>query len=357
MGETVYEAGQMHEMHHLYANELLPLHERNDTWGIAPWTGQYDGNKLRNVWEILTSVTPSPIAGTEGQCARDSGGYNNAMGFDLVDVGREYLSTQYGAGYYRCMMDAYHEGAAAKFHGNNDTTAMASRVKAAGNGLIKFVNDLDTLLSSQQGFTMGEWINATRALGHTAEEKAFYEWNGRSQVTLWVPCTRTQNATTLTRTVRTNKGKAAAGATDAAGAADAAATGQDNAGLGRGYSSSPVNRLTFNQNGNCHDPEEIPGLSDYAAKTWGGLERQYHAVRQGIFLKRALAFLEQPGAGVFDKLSYDREVLDFAIDWDNAPWDPTTLPPNPVGDPVDISRKLIDEYPALGPEGLKCPVA
>jgi hypothetical protein len=29
---------------------------------------------------------------------------------------------------------------------------------------------------------LGEWINASRNMGETEAEKAFYEWNGRSQV-------------------------------------------------------------------------------------------------------------------------------------------------------------------------------
>ena len=46
-------------MHHIYANELLPLHERNDTWGVAPWRGQYDTAKVLQAWALLTGAASS----------------------------------------------------------------------------------------------------------------------------------------------------------------------------------------------------------------------------------------------------------------------------------------------------------
>ena len=63
--------------------------------------------------------------------------------------------------------------------------------------------------------------------------------------------------------------------------------------------------VSFNQNGHCHNPKSIPGLSDYAAKTWGGLAREYHAPRQGMFVKRAVAYLNSPSKAylVFKKVA------------------------------------------------------
>ena len=60
-------------------------------------------------------------------------------------------------------------------------------VQAAGSALVQSVLDIDKLLSSQPGFTLGEWLALSRERGHTDEEKRLMEWTARSQVTSWTP--------------------------------------------------------------------------------------------------------------------------------------------------------------------------
>jgi alpha-N-acetylglucosaminidase len=96
----------------------------------------------------------------------------NAFGFDIADVGREYLTIHPAIAAYDCLQT---EGFA---KGN------AAAIKTGGEAAVALLHDLDELLSSQQGFLLGEWLNTSRAMGETAVEKAFYEWNARSQVAL-----------------------------------------------------------------------------------------------------------------------------------------------------------------------------
>jgi hypothetical protein len=94
----------------------------------------------------------------------------------------------------------------------------------------------------------------------------------------------------------------------------------------------------------------MPGLSDYAVKTWGGLERQYHMARYQLFIDEAVVALNTsvhsptPFNSTKFAEGYFRKFLDFAIDWDNEEWDPATLPTTTVGDPVEISMKLLAKY-------------
>jgi hypothetical protein len=37
--------------------------------------------------------------------------------------------------------------------------------------MVELIQDLDDLLSSQQGFLLGEWLNSSRSLGDTPQEK------------------------------------------------------------------------------------------------------------------------------------------------------------------------------------------
>ena len=53
-----------------------------------------------------------------------------------------------------------------------------------GKQLLESVTDIDQLLSSQPGFTLGEWLNLSRARGRSDTEKELMEWNARAQVRL-----------------------------------------------------------------------------------------------------------------------------------------------------------------------------
>ena len=107
------------------------------------------------------------IAAAE-ECDADN---NPAFIFDLVDVGREWLSIE------PC-------NAAADRLGSASTPAA---LMAANDTMATVMADLDRLLGSSDGFLLGQWIDDARALAVAAGsgDADYLEWNARSQVTSW----------------------------------------------------------------------------------------------------------------------------------------------------------------------------
>lgn len=249
LANTVYQAGQQHTLHHFYATEILPLKT------MRPWTGGYNTTVLKTAFASLLQA--------EAQCGTE------AVGFDLVDVGRELLLVTEGACAYNCMMDAF---------GNKS----AAGIRSAGARLAAVVDDLDRLLTTQQGFLMGEWIAEARTLGASIDAADFLEWNARSQVTLWEP-----------------------------------------------YRLDAM-------------PASVPGLSDYATKIWGGLAKYYHGARLALFADMAAADIEKGGA--FDQDKFVAAFLQLAVGFENAAWNTTELPPTPQGSRHGVASEMLHKY-------------
>jgi len=53
--------------------------------------------------------------------------------------------------------------------------------------MIGIINDMETLLNSNENFLLGNWLEAAKAYGTTEDEKKLYEFNARNQITLWGP--------------------------------------------------------------------------------------------------------------------------------------------------------------------------
>jgi hypothetical protein len=144
LAQTVYAAGQTHVLHHIYMPEVLPTHVPNDEWygHQTPWRGSYDISKLRTAWELLVAAAPDCVGAAVDAAdvsGSSSGAVNNAFGFDIADVGREYLTILPAIKYYDCLTtDGFAKGNAAA-------------VKAGGAAAVTLLHDLDGLLSSQQG--------------------------------------------------------------------------------------------------------------------------------------------------------------------------------------------------------------
>ena len=174
----------------------------------------------------------------------------------------------------------------------------AAGLKASGDDLVDAILDIDQLLSSQSGFLLGERLRDARALGHTDAERDLMEWNQRSQVTLWVPY-------------------------------------------------GPTGKPPYVQP-NLSAPH---GISGYAAKQYGGLERSIHAQRYRLFFERAAAELP---SGSLNISRYLADVGAAGVQWENEKWDPSALPDTPVGDPVAISKALQQKYAAMGTGWASC---
>ncbi|KAL3266020.1 hypothetical protein HHI36_010209 [Cryptolaemus montrouzieri] len=52
---------------------------------------------------------------------------------------------------------------------------------------LNLMNDLETVLATNKAFLLSEWVKSARQLGSTPEEKDWFEYNARNQITLWGP--------------------------------------------------------------------------------------------------------------------------------------------------------------------------
>lgn len=96
---------------------------------------------------------------------------NNNFEYDLVDIVRQAVAEK-GRLVYPVVVSAFKSGDVDLFD-------------AAANRFLELIMLQDELLATRKEFMVGSWINSARCLGKTDEEKDWYEWNARVQVTTW----------------------------------------------------------------------------------------------------------------------------------------------------------------------------
>lgn len=126
------------------------------SWGSSEL--YYRPELFRQAAECMLSVAPR----YEG---------NNNFEYDLVDVVRQTLADR-GNGVLKEISAAYR----AK---NKERFARLSR------NFLELILLQDQLLSSRTEFMVGPWLQRARKIGAGPEEKRLYEWNARTQITLW----------------------------------------------------------------------------------------------------------------------------------------------------------------------------
>lgn len=73
---------------------------------------------------------------------------------------------------YRVLVDAYKAGDRELF-------------KLSSDRFLRLILMQDRLLATRPEFKVGRWLESARNLGSTEEEKDWYEWNARVQITTW----------------------------------------------------------------------------------------------------------------------------------------------------------------------------
>lgn len=102
-----------------------------------------------------------------------SGMFFFSQRYDLVDVTRQSLQLIAINIYYE-VLSGYH---------NKSKT----EVQTAATKLFQLFTDMDAILSSNQYFLLGHWLNSAKAVATNAQESKLYEYNARNQITLWGP--------------------------------------------------------------------------------------------------------------------------------------------------------------------------
>ncbi|KAK4476362.1 hypothetical protein RD792_015511 [Penstemon davidsonii] len=96
--------------------------------------------------------------------------------YDLVDLARQSLSKLANEVYLNAVY-AYRD---------KDAKALSFlSVK-----FLQLIKDIDKLLAADDNFLLGTWLESAKKLSLNADEKKQYEWNARTQVTMWYDNTK-----------------------------------------------------------------------------------------------------------------------------------------------------------------------
>lgn len=55
--------------------------------------------------------------------------------------------------------------------------------------MVQILKDMEQLLASESHFLLGNWIESAKAKAKTSDESDLYEWNARTQISVWGPIT------------------------------------------------------------------------------------------------------------------------------------------------------------------------
>ncbi|KAM0947769.1 putative alpha-N-acetylglucosaminidase [Dioscorea sansibarensis] len=96
--------------------------------------------------------------------------------YDLVDLTRQVLS-KLANQVYLDVMKAYKK---------NDADGLLMQSQK----FLELIEDVDTLLGSDDSFLLGTWLESAKALASSEEDRKLFEWNARTQITMWFDTTR-----------------------------------------------------------------------------------------------------------------------------------------------------------------------
>ncbi|MBI4582065.1 MAG: alpha-N-acetylglucosaminidase [Planctomycetes bacterium] len=191
---------------------VADLNWRDDITDVEAWLMDFirhrygrESERMSEAWkELLTSAYAQSGAGDGTVCMRPSlkprrrgrtlANYDNAAlaraarlmldvsgdygkvdtyRYDVVNVVRQTLANS-ARPLYDEIVRAY-------------TDKDRRRLEAAGTRLCELISDVDTLLGTRREFLLGGWLADAKRWATTEDEARRYEWNARTQITLWGP--------------------------------------------------------------------------------------------------------------------------------------------------------------------------
>jgi alpha-N-acetylglucosaminidase len=158
LARTVYAnaSAATYEHHMAYCPTTMPQGSGWDRGKGSERPKWYTHTDLYDAWGYLITAAE--------ECPQ-----SDAFTFDLVDVGREWLSISACNDAYDSLMNA----------------SSPAAVSAANASMSTVMSDLDRLLASSGGFLLGQWISDARAIAEEemeSQDADFLEWNARTQV-------------------------------------------------------------------------------------------------------------------------------------------------------------------------------
>ncbi|XP_065867651.1 alpha-N-acetylglucosaminidase isoform X2 [Euphorbia lathyris] len=100
--------------------------------------------------------------------------------YDLVDLTRQVLS--------KLANQVYIDAITAFQRKHADALNLHSQI------FIQLIRDIDVLLASDDNFLLGTWLESAKDLAVNPKETKQYEWNARTQVTMWYDTTTTNQS-------------------------------------------------------------------------------------------------------------------------------------------------------------------
>ncbi|KAJ5884746.1 hypothetical protein N7495_009256 [Penicillium taxi] len=145
---------------------------RPNTEGLVDKTGThgtaltYDPSVVVKVWNLMYSAAGSkPALWT-----------NPSYQQDMVDVTRQVLANAF-IPLYSNLISTY-----------NSSSPNSKTISQDGDNMVQLLEDLDSVLLTNENFRLSKWISSARAWAHRNKTlAAFYEYEARNQVTLWGP--------------------------------------------------------------------------------------------------------------------------------------------------------------------------
>ncbi|XP_021739302.1 alpha-N-acetylglucosaminidase-like isoform X3 [Chenopodium quinoa] len=100
--------------------------------------------------------------------------------YDLVDLTRQALS--------KLANDAYLKAVTAFQHKDLKALDLHSQK------FIQLIKDIEKVLASDENFLLGTWLDSAKRLALNPKEMRQYEWNARTQITMWFDTTETNQS-------------------------------------------------------------------------------------------------------------------------------------------------------------------
>ncbi|KAJ1297075.1 hypothetical protein BS78_01G350300 [Paspalum vaginatum] len=100
--------------------------------------------------------------------------------YDLVDLTRQCLSKLANEVYLDAMSS----------YQTKDSNGLNSHTRK----FLEIIMDIDMLLAADDNFLLGPWLESAKSLAITEKERKQYEWNARTQVTMWYDNTETEQS-------------------------------------------------------------------------------------------------------------------------------------------------------------------
>ncbi|KAL4185257.1 hypothetical protein AMTRI_Chr10g4990 [Amborella trichopoda] len=146
-----------------------PINARQSENSMMKWIYKYPNQRygktvkaLQDAWNILYHTVYNC---TDGKYVRYFWEY------DLIDLTRQAVAKHANQIFLK-VIAAYQSK---DLHG----VALYSQL------FLDIVNDLDTLLACHEGFLLGPWLESAKELAQNEEQEKQYEWNARTQITMW----------------------------------------------------------------------------------------------------------------------------------------------------------------------------